>query len=297
MSPQAILGHPQAIYEYDIAGYYAPSTAPAFLWNNDDQFMMGVIGRQNWTPTNAGTSTPRVIETNNSVGGGAGQSQEAYKGLQAHRLTGGGAGRVNLRWGNVMIMPLIDGTDLPAGYANPSWRRVQRFQWGMSMGVGDAITDEGGMLYAANPGGLAGNTQWPSGASTIFNGGFGVIGDGLGDWQWASFAVGPPPNVTTEAVDLSGFYGSAEDWNTFEIVTVSASGDRASSLDLYINGALALTRNWVDAPVLFALGPSLAVENYHYIPTFQSGLGGDMFLGDWHYRCGRFLPDGRELLT
>lgn len=296
MSP-TVLPQPVPLNDYELAGPYPGMTPPAFLWNNEVQFAQGTVGNNAWTPADAGNSVPRNPLTNNSVGGGAVLIQEFYKGIQAVAMSGPGAGRVNWRFGNIMIMPVTDGSGLDAAYANPSWRRVQSFQWNMAMGPGDAVTDESGMLYAAAPGGQPANAQWPSGAATVFRGGFGVIGDSAGDWQWSSFAAGPPPNPTTEDVDLSAAYADAEDWNTFRIVTISAAGGRVGSLELHINGTLFLTRNWIDAPILYPLGLDAGVEDYHYIPTFQGGPGGVTHIGDWQYTCGRYLPDGRELLT
>ncbi len=302
MTPIAILGAPVPLPDYYVSGPYPPhqsTNVPVFT--DAFQFADGIIG--NVMPARDNNPSGRSIWTHVSNGAGGTQVQEFYKGIQARRMdSGAGAARVNNGLEGINLMPVLDATGLGAGFLNPSWRRVVNYKFGIALGAGSTPDEQTGVLLALEASGaFLGTDQWPTAPSVTFGGGFGIVGDGAGDWLWESYDGTVPPNAVSESVALSGFYSDAEEWNQFEIEIVSAAGGRAAVCELYINGALALTRNFVDDPAptgLVQFGLAAAIENYKFVPIIQVGplvAAPTVFFGDWQFTSGRFTRAGLEL--
>jgi hypothetical protein len=289
-----ILGHPVPAYDYVVSGPFPVRVAQ---WNSILDFRKGYIGGP-WMGRDDGNATPRDLWVYNSAGAGAAQVQAMYKGVLATGVGSAGPGVVQDSLTGITMMPLTDGTGLDPAYVVPSWRRVNWFSWSMALSAGATVNQQTGFLFTAEAGPQTVN-KWPYAPSVAFHGGFGIIGDGAGGWNWQTWSLngGVPPNPIIETVALGPFITDPEDWNMFELVLVSASGGRNASLELWINDALALTRDWVNAPALPGLVPGLGIDFFRYTPIAQAFTGGTLWLGDWIYRMGRFTRSGRELLS
>lgn len=293
MSPVAILGQPAPLYDYEVSGPFPTRTA---LFSTAANFSDGFIGNT-WMPRSDINATPRDLWVFNSVGAGSGESQAAYKGVQARRMISAGPGVIQNGLSGIQLIPITDGAGLDVGFANPSWRRVNWFSWMMAMDPAATLSPLAGVVFEAQAGQQT-TTHWPTGGAANWFGGFGVVGDGAGGWDWTSWgalATGLPPGPVTETVALAAI-ADPEDWNQFEVVIISAAGGRAASLELWVNGVLTLTRDWVSAPALLGLVPQAAVDFYKFSPIAQSDASNTPFwLGDFFYRMGRYTRGGREL--
>jgi hypothetical protein len=124
--------------------------------------------------------------------------------------------------------------------------------------------------------------------------GFGVVGNPAGGWQWASYGVGAFPGNRIELVPLA--IADPENFHQFDMVIISGAPGREASCELWVDGSAVLNRSWVAAPMLPAYGFSVTTD-FSFQPVFRVANNILVFRLDWTFRNGRFLPDGRELLT
>ncbi|KKN26160.1 hypothetical protein LCGC14_0877610 [marine sediment metagenome] len=290
-----ILGHPAPLYDYIVSGPFPIRTAD---WNSIPNFRKGYIAGP-WPARADNNATPRELWVYNAFGAGATQGQGYYKGIQATFGSSVGPGTVQDGMSGISFMPITTAAGLDGSYINPSWRRVAWFSWSMATSAGATHNQQTGILFTPQASQQTG-LQWPLGAAPACNGGFGIVGDGAGDWDWQTWSMngGVPPNPIIETVSLAPFITDPEDWNMFEVVLISAAGGRNASLELWINDALVLTRDWVNAPALIPLGPVPGADVFRFTPIVQAGPAtGTLWLGDWIHRMGRFTRSGRELLS
>lgn len=132
------------------------------------------------------------------------------------------------------------------------------------------------------------NVGWPlNGVGATNRGGFGFVGDGAGQWQYASFdrsGVGS----TFETVALPTHLTT--DWNLFELQCVNARPGFPATVTAHFNGALVLTRGWASG-----LLEDYAANEYRFVPVFA---GGDQKDGWWKsvvIRKGEFTRDGQKV--
>lgn len=289
-----ILGAPTPLYDYIVSGPFPIRTA---VWTSAANFRDGYISGP-WPNRSDGGTQPRDLWVYNSFGAGGSQGQGWFKGVQATFTSSVGPGVVNDGLSGISLMPVTDATGLDAAYLTPSWRRVNWFSWSMATSAGAALTVQSGIVFDKQANVPVVN-RWPYAPAPGFGGGFGIIGDGAGGWQYQSWEIdtGVPPNPILETVALGAFITDPEDWNTYEFVLISAAGGRNASLELWINDALVLTRAWGAPGVLEVLGPFAGSDFFRYTPVVQAGPGGGtLWFGDWTHRMGRFTRGGRELL-
>jgi hypothetical protein len=289
------MGVTAPLYDLIVSGPFPTRVAD---WNSRDEFRKGVIV-PTWAPREDGNATPRDIWSYNSFGAGASQGQGHYKGVQATFQSSVGPGVVQDGMSGITLMPITTAADLDGSYINPSWRRVAWFSWSMATSAGATHNTQTGMMFTPQASAQAAN-QWPYAPAPAGNGGFGIVGDGAGDWDWQTWSMngGVPPNPIIETVSLAPFIADPEDWNVFELVLISAAGGRNASLELWINDALVLTRDWVNAPALIPLGAVAGADVFRFTPIMQVGPAtGTLWCGDWTHRMGRFTRSGRELLS
>lgn len=288
--PIAILGQPAPLYDMIVSGPFPIRTA---LWSSAAQFMQGVSAGP-WLPRDDGNASPRDIWVYNQGGAGVTQNQIFYRGISCRQTRTTIVAAIDSMSG-LSFMPVTDISGLVPSYSNPSWRRVNWLRFNLAMEAAGALDRNTGLLLTAQAGQQT-TPIWPIAPAVNFFGGFGITGDGAGNWNFDSFGTGVPAPVR-ESVSLAAAIPDPDDWNTFDFVLISGAGQRAASFELHINGALFLTRGFGASPLLFPLGPSLGVDLFRYSPVMQIGTTTNDFLyaGDWEFRAGRFLPSGREL--
>ena len=295
MSPVAILGQPAPLYDYVVSG---PFPIAAAVWTSVDDFRDGYISGP-WPNRAVGGTQPRDLWVYNSFGAGGAQAQVWWNGIQCTETSSVGPGVVQDGLSGISLMPITSRAALDPNYITASWRRVNWFSWSMTQSVGATHGTQTGVYFDKQANVPAVN-RWPYGPAPAAGGGFGIFGDAAGSWAFQSFSIGAaiPPLAVRENVPLAAFIADPEDWNTFEFVTISASGDRDASLELWINGQLVLTRGYGAAPLLEGLGPFAGADFFRYTPIVQVGPAvGTMYFGDWTHRMGRYTRGGRELST
>lgn len=282
-----VLPSPQPVFDRIVQGYY-----PEF---NADQ---GDIAR--WNRGALGLETriqaqgvPRTSFGFGQGGTGVNESIGPYRGdfaVQRTDIDPLGATVVNA-YGGLSCMPITDITGLAAGYTNPSWRRVCWMTIRVAQDAG-VLDEDDGMVFIPFGAAQVGDV-WPTAGTN--HGGFGILPDGAGAWQWGSYGLGAFPGNRIETVPLP--VPDPQDWNQFDLVVVSGAPGRQASVEVFVNGVSALTRTWVGGA-----DPNLndyAATEFAFHPVWRIGTTtNDTFLrAAFTFRNGRFLPSGVELLA
>lgn len=188
------------------------------------------------------------------------------------------------------FMTRQDRTKMAPGYVNPSFLRVNWLSFNIAMDVGTLDRNSGFLLTSV--GGTQTQALWPIAPATLFGTGFGIVGDGAGNWNFESF-TGNPPATVLESVSLAPFISDASELHSFDYVMIGCTGERPANFQLYVDQELVLERNWETGVVL----PFLPAAATRWTPNFQVATpsGDRILLGNWEWKMGRFLPDGREL--
>ena len=279
---------------------------PPLLWEyygsgpflNDAGFVFSVgsfkVGNMYpaYTPLQEAQSVPRPIWTFSQGGTGVTSVIEFFRGVVCWKISTTNVTAINTM-GGVAFIPQTDITDLSPTYRMPSWQRVNWLTLNLSMDAGLLDRSSGFLLMRADS--QQSVPIWQTGPALFNNGGFGIFGNGAGNWAFESFDnTSPPPAIVLESVDLAPFIADPTDWHTFDFVTISGAGGREAVFQLFIDDVLRIERNWVTAPTLFPLAP----DTYRWKPVWQVGTTSDdaIRLAQWEHRMGRFTPDGRELL-
>lgn len=291
-----VLPNPALLFDFYAAGPWlrndgVSTTFSDYLISNLTQFV----------PETRVSATPRPIWEHSQGGTGVTSVAGLYRGVLSMQGSSTDVSLIN-GMGGVDFLPITDISNLAAGYRQPSWRRVQWLTMNLAMDFGTLDRNSGVLLVSGS--GPQSGPIWPVAAATIWTGGWGIVGDGAGNWNWESFghnAGFTVPGPLTESVSLAPAISDAADWHTFDFVCISGAGGREASFELHIDSEVFLTRNWVDAPVLDTLPvapPDLSLAR-RWFPVWQvSGPNNEkIYFGDWEFRMGRFLPDGRELLV
>ena len=280
------------VHNWKVSGFFPQADADMVNWNRWNRGAVGLVELvQNDT-------TPRQTFFFNNTGGVLVRRVTFHAGVACteQRSTLNGFNQDGLNALN--IMPITDVSGLAAGFRNPSWQRVARFKWRMAStpDPGDptsVLDDATGLLMI--PWGAPQSVQtWPTAAAN--NGGFGVTGSGVAasPWQWAVYATGAFPGNIVETVSLGAM--DREEWHTFELVVTTGAPGREALVELLVDGLAVLNRGFQGlAPLI----PELGAAEFAWRPSFRYG-GPDevsLFLGDWSYSAGRFLPGGLEVLT
>ena len=279
-----ILPNPALIHDWYIAGPWLNNAGVGVTFSG---YLIGNLVR--FSQENQSTTTPRRVWYFSQGGTGIIQVGGRYRGVLCMQGSTNVVALIN-GMGGLSFNPLIDITDVGAGYRTTSWRRVQWFTVNLAMDVG-TLNRNTGLLWAQTGGGQS-TPLWPIAPAVNWFSGFGIVGDGAGNWNFESFGNGVPAAVL-ESVSLAPAIADASDWHTFDFVFISGAGGREASFELHIDSQVFLTRNWVDA---IALPPYLFNGN-RFFPVWQVGTTSldVMYFGDWEFKMGRFLPDGREL--
>lgn len=280
-----ILPNPALLNDLFLAGPWLNNAALPLVFSN---FLIGNVNPI-W-PEVDGTTAGRPIWEHSQGGTGITQVGGRHRGVLCMQGSTTVVALIN-EMGGISVMPITDVTDLAAGYRMPSWRRVAWFQVNLAMDSG-TLDRNTGLIFGAH-GGAMSTPQWPIAPAAVFGGGQGVVGDGAGNWNWESYGPSPNPAPVLESVSLSSVIADPTDWHTFDFVYISGAGGRQASFELHIDSQVFLTRNWVSGTTLY----ELAANQNRFVPIWQVGTTSNdvMYFGDWSFRMGRFLPDGREL--
>lgn len=119
-------------------------------------------------------------------------------------------------------------------------------------------------------------------------GGFGIVGDGAGNWTWRSFGRTASPDVL-ETVALPAH--DPTEWHTFDFVLINVGGGRVASAEVSMDGEVVVSRNWTSGTVLDAM---IAADN-GIMPSWRAFNQLQLLIGGIHVRLGRFTPAGVEL--
>lgn len=191
---------------------------------------------------------------------------------------------------------ILDTTGAVAMALGAAWPSLQRVWWLRALirhrdDGGGPPTNESGMLVMPSD---SIQTPWPANAvGPINRGGFGFVGDGAGQWQYASYDR-TGIFLLREAVALP--VHTLDTFNMVEWVMVGARPGFNAYIEFWFNNTLIVTRNWLGG-MLEPIGGALAVNinEWHWVPHIrQQGIGG-MFVTGVVNRQGRFLRDGTEL--
>lgn len=135
------------------------------------------------------------------------------------------------------------------------------------------------------------NFPWPGNAVGATNtGGFGFVGNGAGQWQYASYNRAGI-NLLYEAIPCPAHV--ITDWNLFEIAIVNARPGIPATIEAYFNGVLVANRGWASGLLEdYAGGGS---NEWSYVPVLRSSFPDVM---DWKQlivRKGPFTRLGAPL--
>lgn len=288
--PAAILPNPGVVWDVYMSG--------PFVGNAETTSNMTLDGYATpaYSPDKFALSTPRALQTLGIGGTGVTTVRQYHKGVLCWAKKTTSAPAIDAL-GGVNIMPTVDQSGLAVGYRNPSFRRVQWFTVALAMDSGGLDRNSGlAFLTAA----AAAVQLWPIAPAVQCVECLGIFGDGTGNWNFESFGksgvgVGgfDTPATTLESVSLASVIADPTDFHVFDFVFISATGSRAASLQLWIDGVLFLERAWGAAPLLEVYDP--AVRRYYATWQVATTTGENHYLAWWEYKMGRFLPDGREL--
>lgn len=280
-----IVPNPPVTWDVYWASPYLRSSSTAFSSGAaEDQYV------PTYAPDATNSCSPRLVWEYGQGGTGATGSRIRYNGILVIERSTTVVPAIKGMNG-INFQTIQDRTALPPGYVNPSMLRVNWLTFQMAMDVGTLDRLSGFLL--SSQGGTQTAAQWPTNPpALVFGSGFGITGDGAGNWNWESFE-GAPPSTVLESVSLAPFIPDASKLTTFDYVMIGATGERPASFQLRINQELAIERNWETGVVL----PFMPAAATRWSPIMQVATpsGDRMLMGNWEWKMGRFLPDGREL--
>ncbi len=192
----------------------------------------------------------------------------------------------NIDCGNGGAIPLAPG----ASYAskNRSWT----LRWLMRSPLAAFAQRSGLVLMPSNN---RSSVRWvDEPVAGLRQGGFGFVGDGAGDWQYASYDRAGAL-VLRESIVLPAH--TATEWNLFELWITNTRVGAPATVEILFNGQLIATRDWQGT----LLEPySATLREYCYLPVICGGsiiaaAGGADFT-EMECKKGRFTRLGLELL-
>ena len=283
----ALLPNPPTLFDYYVSGGFINNAGFVFSVGSTQSGIMYTA----YTPLDVVSATPRPVWTFGQGGTGVTSVMEFFRGVLCWRKSTTSVAAID-GMGGIAFIPQTDITDLDPSFRMPSWQRVNWLTMNLSMDAG-TLDRNSGIILTRNDS-VQGVALWPIAPALLNNGGFGIVGNGAGNWAWESYDnTSPPPATVLESVDLASFISDPADWHTFDFVIISGAGSREAVFQLLIDGVLRIERNWVTGTTLFPLTP----DTYRWQPIWQVATTTDdaIRLANWEYKMGRFTPDGREL--
>ena len=171
-------------------------------------------------------------------------------------------------FGNTPLM--LSSAGFPPNGVGPEQLRVTRYTfWMAAFGANQATMGDGiGALFHPDAGTATGI---PGGG----NPGWGIFGDGAGNWRYNNYQVGAFPANRVETVAFPvGTVTDPTAWNYFDVQYINSGPNRDASMSIVVNGVAIVTRNWV------SVGVSRLV-NYSEVGGGLGGtIGGPGFIVD-----------------
>lgn len=200
------------------------------------------------------------------------------------------AGTGNWQRNDVAGMRCVTATDpavtLPAGASLPSARRVWILQclirW---LTVGGPPDNLSGIIIQPDLGTAI--HGWPTEPVGINNrGGFGIVGDGAGQWVHNSYDRSGVALIRyTDVLPVH----TLTDWNLVEFQIIGNRPGIPATLEVWWNGDLVTTRNWTGADLELC-----QAQEWRFTPWLGEGATGTSMFS-LHMRRGRFTRTGIEI--
>lgn len=206
------------------------------------------------------------------------------------QLESAAAGRMILGLDDYFATVLTgSGITLAPGVPLGTYWRNTWLKWLMQCPTGTPTTRTG-LLFC--PVLTANNHVWPDLPAGINNtGGFGFIGDGVGQWRYASYNRAGPL-VLREAIALPAH--NVLEWNSFEIQIINARPGIPATVEFWFNGGLVAVRNWLGTDL-----EDYAVNEWRFMPVMCGGnplaAGAKVNITSVECRKGAYTRDGVPL--
>lgn len=244
------------------------------------------------------TQRNRILTSNSAGGGGVSQLQGVMNFATVTGSVGpvcrlrADAGAVNNRrygFGGLGIPFILGGAALPPGLSLPSLLRVY---WLRLYLAAPAAQPQSCRFLMCPVNDMAAGPTTPDQAVGPGNaGGFGIGGDGAGQWQYQSYDRSGV-NLLRETVALPAH--NIQQFNAFDMVLVNGRPGNAASWDFRWNGVSFATRGYAGTD----LEPlAAASEEWGYYPVVQAQGAGIQasIIFRLNVKYGRFLPNGVEV--
>lgn len=188
-----------------------------------------------------------------------------------------------------LIKPRVTG--LAPGFIGIEQQRVFRLQFLMRAPVGVFLDRASGLQFS--PTNVLGNSWTQAGGAA-----FGIVGDGLGQWEYIQSNVGAFPGNITAAQTIPI---STDLWTEFDFELINSTDARPATMSLFVNGAFVLSKNFTTFAVPdTAPLPNLSeiVDANKYIIGVRAATAATgLWLGPLTVQMGRFTRAGLELLS
>jgi hypothetical protein len=178
-----------------------------------------------------------------------------------------------------------DGSHMAAGSQKPDIHKAYWLSWTMRSPTAAPDNDNGVILTPINN---RNNHPWPTNVVGATNtGGVGFVGDGAGQWVFASFNRAGAPLLRTSTVLPAH---TLAQFNSFELFITNTRPGLPATLDAWFNGTLVASLNWQGAD----LEPYAANET-NLQATWRGGNGGTVEIAGVVLRRGKYTRAGIEL--
>ena len=183
-------------------------------------------------------------------------------------------------------IPLTKDT-VAATFAQPEQARVFRLQFAMAQRAAIHYSGNSGYILQATAAGAI-----PGWIGAVGSNGIGIVGDGAGGWQYVSKQGGAG---FAEAVPLV-WPSPVAQWCVVDYEILGATGASDAAFNLYLNGALALTRSWGVGSLLpdYTAVVNGAVFGYAW-NTGEAALVGNLVLANLRFMAGRYRVSGAQI--
>lgn len=191
--------------------------------------------------------------------------------------------------GGFPIYPALTVGAWPAAFKLPTWYRVWRMEWIMAVQAG-VPTEQTGLQFIVSAATVGG---WVVAAANT--GAFGIVGDGLGGWNF--FTKKGAGTYLTTAITMPNVI---TEFIKFQIQVISASGGGAAGLTLLVNDQVvalpAARSSWAGATALPVMADGSVALSNKFVPAFQANDGAGVVLQFGMINCiaGHFAYDGTE---
>ena len=277
--------NPTPFWDFDVVFPVLKDTDVAPL-----AFNSGAFNREHWSTGLTATGTAgwsQLPGAHAAAGGATSAIQGGEQTFVRANASAGSPSYVRFPIGAFRAWPDTGTVSAPlaAGAEMESLTRGWWLTWLMRCSTVNPGPKNGVIIYPVNTRNAA---IWPTQIVGAANtGGFGIVGDGAGQWQYASYdRTGVA--LLREAVALPAH--TLTDWNSCEVFITNARPGIPATVEVYFNGTLIVNRGWASG-----LLEDYAANEWSYVPSFA---GGDSMITEFKaIRCrkGGFTRLGAPL--